>query len=285
MDSPSHTPDTSLAAGVAAYQERLFAGTLSSGLPTGLAALNRFLGGVRPSRLYAVASRGGAGTTALALSIAHACAARRGGRVGLIATDVREPQIIARLLALESGSAPGRIFQGPLSASEPEQCLHATASLLAAPIMLATPTRLAVPEVERLAHMFAQGGKLSLLILDSPSLLRSPGAPLSRSDHIDAVARGLKHLARSLALPVLLTVLLAGGTWNASTYPRLDDLGEAEGVELHADVVILLHREAMDDPQAEREGKVDLFIAKNRHGPVGHITARFDAATGQFHDA
>jgi replicative DNA helicase len=51
----------------------------------------------------------------------------------------------------------------------------------------------------------------------------------------------------------------------------LSDLRESGSIEQDADVVILLHRDDLYDPQ-NRSGEADLIVAKHRNGPTKVVT-------------
>ena len=55
-------------------------------------------------------------------------------------------------------------------------------------------------------------------------------------------------------------------------------------IEQDADVVMLLHRESMYSKNPDDFGKADLFVAKNRSGPVADIKLDWDDATTTFSD-
>lgn len=101
-----------------------------------------------------------------------------------------------------------------------------------------------------------------------------------------AIQRLILHAPATLThedLAAVLTTLDQAQRRLGTHRPPLAD--ESEGVELYADVVILMHREEMDADHTEHSGLADLIIAKNRYGPTGQITVRFDPTTAQFRDA
>jgi replicative DNA helicase len=256
----------------------------ASGILTGLAALDRFLAPLQPATLYAIAARAGGGKTALALCIAQAGITRPGGRVGLIATETNEQHLRRRWLSLENGIEPAQMFARTPPAASASRARTATDRGIHAPVVWAVPPLLSVEAVEDAARRWMRQARLRLLIVDSRCLFWPASAAIAPRDHVETLARRLKYLARSLSIPLLLTVpLSAPGPRREESRPQLADLDE--GMEWHADVVILIHRQQRADPQPTRKELADLIIARNRFGPSGRITVRFDAATGQFHDA
>ena len=47
-------------------------------------------------------------------------------------------------------------------------------------------------------------------------------------------------------------------------------------------MVILLHREGMNEPQTPRAPEADLILAKQRNGPTGTVTVAFQGMYSRF---
>ena len=58
--------------------------------------------------------------------------------------------------------------------------------------------------------------------------------------------------------------------------PKLSHLRDSGAIEQDADIVLLLHREKRNAIQTE------LFIAKNRNGPIARIQLEYEAARFEF---
>jgi replicative DNA helicase len=84
---------------VADYDE---AGERLPGMPTGLGALDRILGGLCPGRLTVVAGKPGAGKTTLMLQMALS-AARAGHPVVIVSCEMSEPEVCRVMLSRHSG--------------------------------------------------------------------------------------------------------------------------------------------------------------------------------------
>jgi replicative DNA helicase len=64
----------------------------------------------------------------------------------------------------------------------------------------------------------------------------------------------------------------------------LSDLRESGSIEQDADVVMLIYREEIYDPNTEKKGIAEVHIAKHRNGPVGTVGLRFFDKTARFAD-
>jgi replicative DNA helicase len=64
----------------------------------------------------------------------------------------------------------------------------------------------------------------------------------------------------------------------------------ADGVMVHnsieqdSDVVLLVHRPDLYEPETERAGEADLIIAKHRNGPTATIAVAFQGRYSRFAD-
>ena len=150
-----------------------------------------------------------------------------------------------------------------------------------------------------------------MVIVDYLQLLRGAGegrGAENRVQEISEITRGLKALAKELNVPVLaLSQLSRAVEQREDKRPMLSDLRESGSIEQDADVVMFVFREEYylsrnepmrrpedsDDKYNERytrwqerleqvHGTGEVIIAKQRHGPIGKVTLRFDGATTKF---
>ena len=64
--------------------------------------------------------------------------------------------------------------------------------------------------------------------------------------------------------------------------PILSDLRESGSVEQDADVVLMVYRDELHNPESPDKGCAELLIRKNRGGKIGMVPALFDGAHCQF---
>jgi len=149
-------------------------------------------------------------------------------------------------------------------------------------------------------------------VVDYLQLMRAGAATRieNRVQEISEITQGLKALAKELNVPVLaLSQLSRAVEQRDNKRPQLADLRESGAIEQDADVVMFIYREEYylrrDEPQQRLEEGGDHFaerytrwkekfeksahlaeviIAKQRHGPVGHLNLRFEHQTTKFDD-
>ena len=134
------------------------------------------------------------------------------------------------------------------------------------------------------AHTLTQKG-IKCVMLDYMQLMDNPG-PESRQQQISEISRGIKAVARELAIPVIaLSQLNRQSEGRDGHRPRMSDLRESGSIEQDADVVALLHREdyyRMSDPDFQPDNIAELIIAKQRNGPTGTVKLAFMNKTTRF---
>ncbi|MEM6901711.1 MAG: DnaB-like helicase C-terminal domain-containing protein, partial [Pseudomonadota bacterium] len=127
---------------------------------------------------------------------------------------------------------------------------------------------------------------------------------------ISEITRGLKALAKELQVPVLaLSQLSRAVEQREDKRPQLADLRESGSIEQDADVVMFVFRESYylrraepmqradenQDRYNERfmnwqeraelmDGKAEVIIAKQRHGPIGSPMLSFEEELTRFDD-
>lgn len=149
------------------------------------------------------------------------------------------------------------------------------------------------------AKMRRAGTKLGLLVIDHLGLIEAAGNYRgNKVAELTQITNGLKTLAGTLNVPILCLCQLSRKVEDRDDKrPYLSDLRDSGSIEQDADVVLLLHREEYylkkseppsGSPLKKQEdwanamqrakGKLDIQIAKNRHGPEAGITLNCDVA-------
>ena len=132
----------------------------------------------------------------------------------------------------------------------------------------------------------------------------------NREQEISTISRNLKALAKELSIPVLaLSQLSRAVEQRDDKQPQLADLRESGSIEQDADVVMFVYREEYyldkseptqrdnenqesfnerfikwQDRRNSAEGKAEIIISKQRHGPTGIIQVQFEAKFTRFMD-
>lgn len=279
-----------------------------TGIPTGLGALNRRLGGFHGPDLIIAAGRPGMGKSALAMTAAQACA-KANKTAAFYTLEMGASQLGARLIAEASGISADRQRRGQIGVHDFDALAAGARRIEGLPIIIDHGPR-TLQELLSAARKLHRAGNLGLIVVDYLQLLVTAGKADNRVQEVSQISRGLKSLAVELDVPVLaLSQLSRNVESRDDKRPQLSDLRESGSIEQDADIVLFLYREAYyedqkrpkqkngepDDVFNQRRGDwergyaqiahlAEVITAKNRHGPTGVDTVAFDAETTSFRD-
>jgi len=187
----------------------------------------------------------------------------------------------------------------------------ASQRLASVPLYFDDTPALGIAALRTRARRLKRQQGLGLIVVDYLQLLRPSVQSRTlenRVQEISDVTRGLKALAKELDVPVLaLSQLSRGVEQREDKRPMLADLRESGSIEQDADVVMFIYREEYYLGRAKPERRpeeseekfndrfdrwkermeeiydlAEVIIAKQRHGPIGQITLRFDRETTKF---
>ena len=293
------------------------------GVATGFTDLDRKLGGLHPSDLIIAAGRPGMGKTAFATNIAFNAARARaaaiaeagpaaedGAVVAFFSLEMSAEQLATRILAEESGVPSDRIRRGDVRKEDFDRFVAASQRLAAVPLFIDDTPALSVAALRTRARRLKRQQGLGLLVVDYLQLMR-PAAqrngPENRVQEISEITRGLKAIAKELAVPVLaLSQLSRQVEQREDKRPQLADLRESGSIEQDADVVMFIFREeyyrGREPKKGENEtqekfnqkidewkeymekihGVAEIIVEKQRHGPIGTVKLHFEAEITRF---
>ena len=134
-----------------------------------------------------------------------------------------------------------------------------------------TPT-----EVRARSRRLKREHGLDLIVLDYLQLMQVPGTKENRATEISEISRSLKALAKELKVPVIaLSQLNRSVEQRTDKKPVMSDLRESGAIEQDADLIIMIYRDEVYDPNTTRKGIADIIIAKQRNGPIGDVQLTF----------
>jgi replicative DNA helicase len=238
-------------------------------VPTGIAGLDRLTGGLRSGQLVLLGARPSVGKSALGFGIGlHV--AEQAGPVLVVSAEMGAVELATRGLA-GGGVASDRLLSGRLDDVDFARLRARRDHLARLPVFVDDAPGVTVGAIRARARRQAAAGGLALVVVDYLQLVGSEGRRERRELEVAEVSRGLKALARELAVPVLaLCQLNRGVEARSDKRPVLSDLRDSGQQEQDADLVLLLHRPALYDTDAD-PGQAELLVAKHRSGPTGTV--------------
>lgn len=250
-----------------------------TGVPTGLAELDKLTSGWQPGELIVGAARPAVGKTAFALLLAQT-AARSGFHTAVYSLEMQGERLGDRFILSASSLNATRWRGGQLSADEMAEAQGAADGLGRLPIYVDDSSDMSIDKIRSSARLLQSKGKCDVIIIDYLQLCNMTLAQhdRNREQEVAQTARKAKLLAKELNVPVILLSQLNRLSERTPTQrPELSQLRESGAIEQDADVVFLLYRPAMAGIQTDRasgyptEGLGVVIVAKNRNGQTGDI--------------
>lgn len=285
-----------------------------SGLSTGLLDLDNHLGGLQPSDLIIIAGRPGMGKTALATNIAFSVAKNfkgpgqkkksypLGGRVAIFSLEMSGEQLASRILAEVSEIPATKIRKNQINKEDFEKYAQASMELIKLPLYIDDTAGQTIADITlRCNRIHRKTGGLGLLVVDYIQLIQGLNKNTNRTYEIAEITGGLKNIAKELNIPVIgVSQLSRSIETREDRRPQMSDLRDSGSIEQDADLVMFVYREEYylrrsEPPQDmekqyevwqqkmdKHQGKADIIIDKNRHGPVGTIKTSFQGRLTKF---
>lgn len=269
-----------------------------TGLATGFKDLDYLTAGMQPADFIILAARPSMGKTALALNIAQnvaICGSRNGEpkkTVAFFSFEMSEELLVQRMLCAEAEVDSQRLrVGGEIKDEEDNSNLWnrlwiATDRLAEAQIFIDHNSDATVMNVRSKARRLKAEKGLDWIIIDYLQMMRGTGRNNSdnRQQEVSEISRGLKALARELAIPVIALSQLSRNVESRTVKrPILSDLRESGSLEQDADIVMFLYREDYYKAQDEEHTYVtELNIAKHRNGPTGMVPLFFHEKYTKF---
>ena len=255
-----------------------------TGVPSGFTDLDQLTGGFQPGNLIVVAARPSMGKSTLATNIAENAAIDHGVPVALFSLEMSETELAHRFIASQAKVSSDELRKGRVRGDRWPKVLNATEKLASAPIFLDDSSDIGVLEMRAKARRLHARHGLGLLVVDYLQLVRADTRSDSRVEQVGQISRGLKILARELAIPVIAVSQLSRAVESRNPpLPMLSDLRESGQLEQDADLVMFVYREEYYlKEESERPGEADVIIAKHRNGPIGQVPLSFQSRYPRF---
>ena len=214
--------------------------------------------------------------TALALNIAAHAAMNEHTPVLFFSLEMSHHEITSRLLCSEARVPSNRIRNGRLHDSDWPKISHAIGRLGEAPLMIDDNPMTTVMDIRTKARRMKSRDGLGLVIIDYLQLMSGRERAENRQVEVSEISRGLKILARELAVPVIaLSQLSRNLEMRADKRPMLADLRESGSLEQDADVVMFIYRDEVYNEESADRATAEILLAKHRNGPTGRTQLVF----------
>jgi len=254
----------------------------NTGISTGFTELDKYTGGLQPSDLIIIAGRPSMGKSTIALNIGEH-AAKNNVPVAFFSIEMSGRQLAIKLLSSMSGVRHYKVKHGKLNKSERELLNNTAGELSNTPFFIDTSPSLSTSELRSKARRLKNDANIGLIIIDYLQLMQSSTDKSTRAEEIGEISRTLKAIAKEINVPVIaLSQLNRGLESRQCKVPLMSDLRESGAIEQDADIILFIYRDEVYNSDSKQKGLADLIIGKQRNGPTGTLTLKFDGKLSRF---
>lgn len=252
----------------------------ASGLRTGFGDLDKLTGGFEPGQLVIVAARPSVGKTMFACNIADNVAAN-GNAVLFFTLEMSRREIGMRILSSRSSVSMHAMRAGTKVDSDWDRMAETLPDASNQRLWIDDKPAIGVAYIRARAKRMKRQHGLDVIVVDYLGLMKGQGD--NRVQEIGSISRGLKALAKELEIPIIaLAQLNRGVESRPDKRPIMSDLRDSGEVEQDADIIAMLHREALYSDGPEWENFTELVLRKNRNGPLGDVALHYDGRRMTF---
>ncbi|BDS49718.1 replicative DNA helicase [Rhodoluna sp. KAS3] len=253
------------------------------GVPTGFTELDELTHGLHGGQLIILAARPAVGKSTLALDFARNAAIKHKRATVFFSLEMGRAEIAMRMLSAESQIPLQNMRKGSFADSDWTRLAAVRGQINDSPLYIDDSPNMTLVEIRAKARRLNQRVPLKMIVIDYLQLMTSGKKVESRQQEVSEFSRALKLLAKELNIPVIaISQLNRNSEQTKDKKPEISQLRESGSLEQDADVVILLHREALGEREHPRAGEADLILAKQRNGPTGTVVVAFQGQYSRF---
>lgn len=274
--------DELLPAIVSRIDERMASDSAGRSVMTGIEELDDVTGGFDQTDLVLLAARPSMGKTEMILDITENLTASGAG-VLFFSMEMSDIQIAERHVAAAGGLSASRLKSpDKLQDEDWARITNGIGRMTGRKIWIVDANNLTVDQIQSIAtRHIQQHPETALVAIDYLRLIKLQSA--SRHDlAVGEVSKGLKSLAKTNRRPVVaLSQLSRSVESRPNKRPVNADLKDSGEIEADADIIMMLYRDEVYNPESPAAGIAEINITKNRNGPLGTVYRRF--WNGHFH--
>ncbi len=260
-----------------------------TGVASGYVELDNLTSGLQKGEMIVIAARPSVGKTALAMNIVEHVGVDLKKPVAVFSLEMSRQQLAQRMLCSRSGVDSHSLRRGMLSRDDHARLGGAVGALAEGVIYIDDTPGLTMLDLRTKARRLKLQHGIEMVVIDYLQLMEAPREE-NRQQQISTISRGIKALARELDCPVICLSQLNRASESENRLPRTSDLRESGSIEQDADVVMLLHREAVmhrgdkewEEQNPDKLNEALLIVAKQRNGPCDTVKLTFLGANTRF---
>lgn len=258
------------------------------GDPTGFSKFDSKAGGLQPSDLIIIAGETSQGKTALALSMVIN-AVKAGAGVGIFSLEMRNTQLVSRMLSPESGIPSTAIMYGRLTDRQFAQLDEGIGRMSGKRIFFDERSSSNIDTIISSIRTLKKRHNIDGAVIDYLQILNVNMKGLNAEQQMGDVARRLKNLAKDLDIWIIALSQLNRDQQNPE--PTMNRLRASGQIAEAADIVCLVYRPeeygrrySGEFSDKETKGTAMLHFAKGRNIGTMKFLCGFEGATTRFYE-
>ena len=245
---------------------------------TGLKSLDAVTGGYSPGDLWIIAGRPSMGKSSFM------CESLLSG-IPSLAFSLEMPRItlIERLISIQTGVPVLSMKMGTLTQIQLDLIADSMAKIRTLPIYIDSNYYGGIDYIVSKARKYIKENDVKVIHLDYLQLLSDRDA--DATSELGRITRQLKFLANEYgATCVAYSQLNRLVESREDKRPILSDLRQSGNIEEDADVVVAMYRDSYYNKNTKLSNILELLIRKQRNGPVGTVSVKFDETTSKIYE-
>lgn len=244
-----------------------FGSGVSRGVSSGLATLDRFLGGFVRTRLYFFAARPGIGKTTLAVNFAAAAQEPW----AYFTLEMTSRDIVEKILSLRARIRSDRLQTGCIDENDLDRLGGGIAAFSKMPGHVDNKSGLYLENFETTVRRAVKRSGVKVVFLDYVQQMRIRSEKFAtRQQELSEITSRLKQLAMSADIAIVALAQLNRETEKVMV-PKNSHLKDSGSIEQDADAIVFIHRD-------ETKDETMLIVSKNRWGQTGYVKLEMNLA-------
>lgn len=265
--------------------ESTIAGKPVVGIRTGLTPVDDYLMfGLRGGDMVVIAARPAVGKTSSAMQIVEHVALDQKKRVLIFSLEMTSTALMERMIRSRARVRAADILARNIGNFERQNLAKASSEIQSSSILCDDSSAKSIGYIKAVARRAHQREPLDMIVIDYLQLVRgeSKRGKENRVCEVEEISGGIKDLAKTLRVPVVVLAQLNRDPDKRGGRPSLADLKGSSAIEMDADIVIMLHTNEEDAEDHSQLPKMEFIIAKQREGATGVANMVFNKAITRF---
>jgi len=255
------------------------------GIRTGLVPVDDLLiFGMRGGDMVVLAARPAVGKTSAAMQIAEHVALDLKKRVLIFSLEMTSVALMERMIRSRARVRAADILAQSITPYQKKALANAYEEVRDSQILCDDTSGKSMGYIKSIARRAHQKEPIDLIVIDYLQLLKgdSKRAKDNRVNEVEEISGGIKELAKTLRVPVLVLAQLNRDPEKRGGRPSLSDLKGSGAIEQDADMVVLIHCDEDDAKNHTQTPTVEFIVSKHREGPTGVAPMSFNKAITRF---